>query len=167
VAKRHPSAATMRFFGFDSFQGLPEIDGVDKSKNDDFYEGQYSCSYDSVLDSLNRAGGVDWKRTFLTKGYFSESLTEARRAELNLQRIAIALVDCDLYSSTAEVLAFIEPNLMDKSILMMDDWNCFDEDNERGQRKAFNEWMAMHPTWKREELFQYGHWGCVFLLRKG
>ena len=54
-----------------------------------------------------------------------------------MDKISIALIDCDLYSSTALVLKFIRNMLMDKTILIFDDWNCFDGDSQKGQRRAF------------------------------
>ncbi len=160
---RNYNAPELRFFGFDSFEGLPEVEGRDVTSNDDFYKGQYCCSLDSVKASLD-GKGVDWDRTFLTKGYFNESLTPALREQLAMGRIAIALIDCDLYSSTVDVLTFIEPMLMDGTILVFDDWNCFNEDNERGQRKAFAEFQEKHPSLTAEPAFSYGTWGQAFRI---
>src|SRR5687768_13357454 len=47
-----------RFFGFDSFSGLPEIDIVDQTDHREFRPGQYTCSQQQVVDNLNAAGGV-------------------------------------------------------------------------------------------------------------
>ena len=46
----------MRFFGFDSFRGLPEVHGVDATPDEDFYPGQYAASKDEVLRNLNARG---------------------------------------------------------------------------------------------------------------
>ena len=158
-------ATNMRFFGFDSFEGLPEVEGLDKTEQDEFYKGQYTCSYDAVRGSLDKAG-VDWARTILVKGYFNESLTPALREEHNMKPISIALIDCDLYASTVDVLGFINPLLQDQSILIFDDWNCFDRDNEKGQRKAFREFLEQRTDLKPEPIFEYGSWGQAFVMKK-
>jgi len=121
----------VRFFGFDSFEGLPTIEGVDKTRRNIFYRVQYSCSQKDVEKNLNKFG-VDWSRTFLIKGFFTESLNERIKKQHKMDKIAIALIDCDLYSSTAEVLNFIKDMLSNKCILLFDDWNCFGKDNIRG-----------------------------------
>jgi len=158
------AASAMRFFGFDSFQGLPEVvDGPDATAGD-FYQGQYSCSYDAVRASLDQKG-IDWNRTVLVKGFFDKSLTPELREEHRMRPIAIALIDCDLYSSTADVLRFIEPLLMDRSILIFDDWNCYNRDDEKGQRKAFAELLQRRPELKAEPIFEYGSWGQGFMMR--
>ncbi|NES69131.1 MAG: hypothetical protein F6K24_29820, partial [Okeania sp. SIO2D1] len=51
----------MRFLGFDSFQGLPEIQKEDLTKEEVFYEGQYSCSKENVTNNLSLKG-VDWEK---------------------------------------------------------------------------------------------------------
>jgi len=156
---------TMRFYGFDSFRGLPKVHGRDRTRNDDFYEGQYNCSKAKVAEYLGRAG-VDWEKTFLIEGFFEESLhAETKRAH-GMNKIAIALIDCDLYASTVEVLNFISDMIIDQTILIFDDWNCFDRDDDRGQRKAFREFLRLHPGIAVEDLFSYGFYGQVFLLRK-
>ena len=69
--------------------------------------GQYACPKEQVVANLN-AKGVDWSRTHLVEGYFEHSLNDELKARLRPRRIAIALIDCDLYESTVLVLNFIE-----------------------------------------------------------
>jgi O-methyltransferase len=156
-------AHSMRFFGFDSFAGLPDVSGPDKTETGDFYKGQYACAYDAVRDALDNAG-VDWDRTVLIPGYFSESLTPELRDKHGMRDVAIALIDCDLYASTADVLRFVDPLIRDRSILIFDDWNCFDGDNDKGQRRAFREYLARRADLKAEPLYAYGSWGQAFSM---
>lgn len=158
-------AQSMHFFGFDSFEGLPEVTGPDKTERDHFYKGQYHCSYDTVRGSLD-ATGVDWSRTTLIRGYFNESLEDELHREHGMRPISIALIDCDLYSSTVDVLRFIDPLIQDQSILIFDDWNCFDGDNEKGQRRAFAEIIERRVDLRAEPLFEYGIWGKVFRIHR-
>lgn len=162
IANEH-GLQNMRFFGFDSFKGLPKVQGRDETKEDVFYEGQYSCSKDNVVENLN-SKGVDWNRTFLIEGFFEDSLNAKAKEKYRMNKIAVALIDCDLYSSTVEVLGFIKNLLNNKTILIFDDWNCFDGDNEKGQRKAFREFLARNKHFSVEELFTYGLYGQAFLL---
>jgi len=155
----------VRFFGFDSFEGLPTIEGVDKTRRNIFYRGQYSCSQKDVEKNLNKFG-VDWSRTFLIKGFFTESLNERIKKQHKMDKIAIALIDCDLYSSTAEVLNFIKDMLSNKCILMFDDWNCFGKDNIRGQRKAFNEFLEKNNDFVAKPYFSYSLYGQTFFVFK-
>lgn len=154
----------MRFFGFDSFEGLPAPENIDKTQQEHFYKGQYACSYDSVVAALTERK-LDWGRAFLVKGYFNESLTDETCERLNMGKAAVVLIDCDLYASTVDTLRFLEPMLLDGSILIMDDWNAFDKDESRGQRKAFGEFLERMPAWRAEPWFNYGYYGQVFILR--
>ena len=154
----------LRFFGFDSFAGLPTIEQIDRTDLDVFYRGQYSCSREQVTANLD-SKGVDWSRTELIEGYFETSLTPEVKSEHGLDTVAVALIDCDLYSSTVEVLDFLDGILVDGCVLMFDDWNCFDRDDDRGQRRAFREFLGAHPGYAAEEWFEYGVYGQVFILR--
>jgi len=153
------------YFGFDSFQGLPEVTGVDRSPNDEFYAGQYACSQEQVMSSLEEAG-VDWERTHLIPGFYEHSLTSEACKEHGMGRVALALIDCDLYASTQEVLRFLTPMLVDGSILMMDDWNCYDAAEDKGQRRAAHEWMKTQQRFSLAPLFPYGSWGQVFRVHR-
>jgi len=153
----------MRFFGFDSFAGLPEVDGVDRTRDGDFYRGQYACSKEQVIRNLD-SKGVDWNRTFLVEGFFEQTLNERTCRELGVERVSIALIDCDLYASTVCVLNFIRDLLTQRTIVLFDDWNCFDRDDNRGQRRALREFLEENPGLTAEPLFEYGVYGKVFAL---
>ncbi len=160
---RECRAEGLRFFGFDSFEGLPALRPEESGDGADFYQGQYACAYDAVCAELKRKG-IDWDRTVLVKGYFNDSLTDALRAKHRMRPAVIALIDCDLYSSTADVLRFLDPLIVDRSILIMDDWNCYKGDDLKGQRKAFAEFLARRPDVTAEPIFAYGAWGQGFLI---
>ena len=156
--------SSMRFVGFDSFSGLPEVAGIDAYKGD-FATGQYSASYRYVHDNLSRHG-VDWSRTILVPGYFADALTPELRLEHAMRPVAVALVDCDLYASTTLVLTFLADLFVDGSVLLFDDWNAFDRKDDHGERRAFREFQDDDPRFAAEPLFEYGIHGQAFLVRK-
>jgi hypothetical protein len=154
-----------RFFGFDSFAGLPDISGPDETAHGEFRKGQYGCSQREVVDNLNAAGGIDWRRTFLVPGYFEESLTPEITARHRIRKVGVAMIDCDLYSSTVEVLRFLRKLIGDGTVLIMDDWNCFGADDDRGQRRAMREFLETQPHLRLEHLVSYGPNSESFVVR--
>jgi len=157
----------MRFFGFDSFMGLPPVDGVDAGGA--FHEGDFSAYKDEVEMFLARFG-VDWKKTYLIKGFFDQSLTPELKAKHALRRCSFCVVDCDLYSSATVVLKFVEPLLGDSSILLFDDWDDFGKGELKGEPKAFAEFQARNAaqlsTEPFEDLVSLGGKGRAFIVRR-
>ena len=156
IARKH--GLRMRFFGFDSFAGIPKPTGIDA--NGDFYEGQFACSLSSVRHNLV-SHGADMSSITLVKGYFNHSLVRAAYTKYKLKKIAIALIDCDLYSSTNSVLEFVKPLLQKHTILLFDDWNSFDADENRGQRRSLREFLERNPTIKLEKGYTFGWHGLA------
>ncbi|MGK7869342.1 TylF/MycF/NovP-related O-methyltransferase [Falsiroseomonas sp. E2-1-a20] len=154
-----------RCFGFDSFEGLPEIRGIDRTGHGEFRKGQYACSLDVVRRNLESAG-VDWRRTHLVKGYFERTLTAELVERHAIRRIGVAMIDCDLYDSTVTALAWLGPLIGDGTILIMDDWNCFNADDERGQRRATREFLAARPRLRLESIVTYGLNSEAFVVRE-
>jgi hypothetical protein len=155
-----------RFFGFDSFAGLPEIEAPDQTAHGEFRKGQYECTKQDVIDNLNRAGGIDWSRTFLIEGFFKDTLTAGLVSEYGIERVGVAMIDCDLYTSTAEVLQFLGLLIDDGTVLIMDDWNSYSRDDSRGQRRAMREFLGGRPDLRLESLLQYGHNSEAFVVRR-
>lgn len=152
------------FFGFDSFKGLPKIKGIDKAEYYSFYEGEFVYSKDKVIINLN-SKGINWNKSFLIEGFFEDTLNDNLRKKYKMNKVAIALIDCDLYSSTVEVLRFIESMIMDKTILIFDDYHCFKKEKERGERKAFDEFLKRNKNLKVEEFTSLGT-GKAFIIHK-
>lgn len=153
-----------RFWGFDSFAGLPPVEGVDKAEGQ-FFQGQFACARDEVVDNLSRHG-MDWTRAELIPGFFSDSLTPELKRRQPFRPAAVIVLDCDLYSSTQEALAWIADLLGPTTVLLFDDWLSFDGAEDRGQPLAFREFLAQHPGFRTEEGWDFADNGRTFLLHK-
>jgi O-methyltransferase len=155
----------LRFYGFDSFEGLPPVVGVDRA-SEEFFEGQFACSKQQVMRNLSKRG-VDWSRVTLIEGFFSASLTPELKRRHPFRRVAVAFIDCDLYASTAAVLSWLTDLLDENSILLFDDWHCFDARADRGQQRAFAEFLQANPWITPVPLYDFEDHGRAFLLRCG
>jgi O-methyltransferase len=154
----------MRFLGFDSFEGLPQPVGCDNDFSE-FNKGDYACNYETVTRHLNDHG-VDWKKTFLIKGFYDDTLTTTVKEALGIKKVAVALIDCDLYSSTVPVLNFLDGAFQDGSVLLFDDWNTYHASDQHGQRRAFREYLTEHPEWMAEPFIAFGWHGQAFVMRQ-
>ena len=161
----------MRFWGFDSFAGLPEAEAAaneseyPKEAMGALEKGDFSCSRSQVEAYLAQYG-VDRSRTELIEGFYDQTLTAGLAASKGMAPVAVALVDCDLYVSTVPVLKFLGPLLQDGSIILFDDWNIFGESNEVGERKAFAEFLEANSGWRAEPYVTFGWHGQGFVMRR-
>jgi hypothetical protein len=156
--------SSMRFFGFDSFEGLPEVEGPDR-KAGFFISGDYRCGKKEVLDKLSERG-FDWTRAALIEGYYDASLTQEVKESNNMGPAALILIDCDLYQSTVPVLAFVADMLQEGTIVLFDDWFCFGEAEDQGELRAFREFLSAHPEWSAEPIFTFPSYGRGFIMAK-
>jgi O-methyltransferase len=152
----------MRFYGFDSFAGLPPVSGIDKEGP--FYKGQYAFSKEAVLENY-RKHSSDISSITLIEGYFENSLKKSLIAKYKMKKIAIAYIDCDLYSSTKTVLEFIKELLMKDSLLVFDDWNSFSTTEIKGEQLAFFEFQKKYPKLRFVPEFTYCWHGKAFRLQ--
>ena len=165
LAARELGIEQMRFFGFDSFEGLPQVHGVDDMEDGPFYEGQFAWSLERVKKELDKRG-TDWERCSLIKGYFETTLSESTRSQYDMGKASVVMMDCDLYESASVALEFLKDMLVDGAILIMDDWNAFDSDESRGERLALAEFIQTNPNWVAEPWFEYGLYGQVFVMHR-
>jgi hypothetical protein len=146
----------MRFFGFDSFAGLPRPEGVDASgESQAFYEGAYQATRASVEKNLSGLG-ADWERVKLVEGWYDKTLTAENRRALGLKRAAVCVIDCDFYESARLALEFAAPLLGDGSIVLFDDWTAYQNDPAKGEQRAWAEFLAKNPALKAEPLLDFG-----------
>ncbi len=158
-ATRRAGLERVRFFGFDSFAGLPseaEWDGP-------WSEGEFRSDIEFTRKRLTE-GGVDWDRTELIKGFFSDTLTPELRQQHGLEKASLIMVDADLYTSSRDALAFCEPLIRDTAALFFDDWNSTDEAG--GEKRAFRELLEAHPDLEAEEIGTYSPNALSFLVTR-
>ena len=142
-ASRDVGLAQMRLIGFDSFEGLPE--GVAEEDNGVWKPGDFRATESATRRNLRRSG-VEPARMRLVKGWFHETATFEAAAEMALHRIAVAMIDCDVYSSARVALDFVAPLLSDRAVLVFDDWHSSGlAEAGLGERRAYEEMLAHHP----------------------
>ena len=102
----HNKAESSRFYGFDTFTGLPE-------QWDQFKAGDMTMhgNFPDIKDS----------RGEFIKGLFQDTLPNFLKRLDNSKRKIIHL-DADLYSSTLFVLSYMEPYLREGDILIFDEF---------------------------------------------
>ena len=71
-------------------------------------------------------------------------------------------IDCDSYSPARDVLEFVEPHLVEGSLVLFDDWFCYRGRRDKGARGAFEAWLKT-SGWSAEEYFRYD-WPCICFI---
>jgi hypothetical protein len=124
-----------KIWGFDSFEGLPEdwlmVNDVDNVK---FPKGSFAVENVPLVPNNVK----------LVKGLFENTILEWK--QVNFEPVAMLHVDCDLYSSTKEVLTQLNSQIVPGTILVFDDmyiWNNPDkyERWHQGEYRALKEWL--------------------------
>lgn len=163
IAKKYKKTK-MNFYGFDSFAGLPAISKEDK--NGYFYQGQYAYPKSEVIKNIIVHGG-EMKNIKLIEGFFNRSLKKSLIKKYKMKKITIAYIDCDLYTSTKDVLAFIKNLFMKDSLIIFDDWNAFlEKSKDKGEQLALKEFQKVNPQIKFIPEFSYCWHGQVFRIEK-
>ena len=164
-ARRH-NLDTMKFWAFDSFEGLP--DPTTETSVSKWSKGVLTTSEDQFL-SLIKAHGVYEDRVHTVKGYYADSLTaDTRRTFVeNEAKIALATVDCDLYESAVPVFDFIDPLLQEGTVVYMDDLFVGNMGNpSRGVARAFLEFQERSKFSFLRHL-NIGWWGRSYIAYAG
>jgi Macrocin-O-methyltransferase (TylF) len=118
---RHPDAS---LHGFDSFQGLP---------HDWSLEG-HPRGYFSTAGAVPE---IDDPRVEFFPGLFEETLHRYASPE---HEVLVAVLDADLYTSTATALSFLRGNLRPGSYLYFDQFH-----HRCDELRAFNEFLDENP----------------------
>ncbi len=135
------------YVGFDSFEGLPEIAKIDEQEN--WKKGKLAFSEERFRD-ICLGHGIPKDRFRTVRGFYDKSLTPDLARELSARKAAVIYIDCDLYLSTVPILAWISPFLQVGTIIVFDDWNCFCADPERGERRAWREFLKANSDLRFE-----------------
>ena len=150
-----------KLFGFDSFQGLPEI--ADE-KDNIWHEGQFAYSEDKLRAHLKRQGILDHEFE-LIPGYYENSLTDSLHEQFHNKSAAIVYIDCDLYESTIPVLNFMRRYLVNGTIICFDDYYNYKAAADQGEQRAMREFLQEHQEIQFIPYFDYSPLGKSFIVR--
>jgi hypothetical protein len=151
-----------RLWAFDSFAGLPP-----PRHPSDAHPIWVPGSMAMGLDEFRRIckeHGIAPSEYEAVPGYFEETLAPDRSSSLPTN-ICLAYVDCDLYSSTASVLAFLGPRLKHGMILAFDDYFCWTAVDVSGERRACGEYFHGSALWRLVPLQSFGG-GMSFVVER-
>ena len=121
-------------FGFDSFQGMPDLTAEDEGSGTNWIG--FNCSrygVQAVSDTFELLG-VDVANTSLVEGYFEDTL------ESNVEKIgpiSVLRLDNDWYRSTKYCLETLYDSVIPGGVIIVDDYGTF-----LGCRKAVDEFRT-------------------------
>ena len=156
LGSHHKPNKISKFIAFDSFEGMPEPKGIDRQKI-----WRKGMNFTSV-EEFKRITKKDLYRVEVVKGFYSDTLKTYKFSKKN--KIALAYIDCDYYSSTIEVLNFLSDKISHGTLIAFDDWNCYYGDPRRGQRKAFSEFKQILEKKFYFEKFRTIHTGGMSFI---
>jgi hypothetical protein len=158
-----PRMPWMRFWAFDSFQGLPRPEGIDAGG--EAREGLFACDQPAFTRNLREAN-VDLGRVICVPGWYRDTLTDDLKRAHDLRLAAIVYIDCDLYQSALEALTFVGDLVETGTVLIFDEWFTAKGDPDRGEPRACAEWLATHPDIGLQEWHLFGAYGKSFIVTR-
>lgn len=154
----------MRFFAFDSFEGMP-ASGHDRTLPE-HREGMLKCSVEEFKKALRRHG-ISGQDVEIVKGYYDDTLTDQLKCDRNLRTAALIYIDCDTYESTMSALRFCTDLIGANVLIAFDDWYIYGGSDKHGEPRAFAEWRRANPHFDVVEYGDIGWHGKAFLIFRG
>lgn len=150
-----------KMWAFDSWQSLPDDHPLDAHPGWVLGEGGVGGvdNFHAACDRL----GVPRDAYTAVEGYYRDTLPPLGIDGAPTD-IALAYIDCDLYSSTVTVLDFLEPRLKHGMIVAFDDYYCWTPTTLSGERVALEEFLTANSQWNFSR-YKEIHWaGTSFVV---
>jgi len=163
--ERFRHAGTPRhLWAFDSFEGLPEATDP-RDHHPGWRSGGAGQGGVEAFHATCDDHGIPRDAYTAVVGYYDDTLP-ALGATGAPTDVALAYLDCNMYSSTVAALAFLSPRLKHGMVLAFDDYWCWSADDVAGERSAFLEFVAAHPQWHFERFKEVNWGGTSFVVER-
>ncbi len=150
-----------RLWAFDSFEGLPPAqDAADE--HPEWEPGRMATGLDE-FHRICAKNGIPRDAYAAVPGLYEQTLASMSPRDEPTD-IALAYIDCDLYTSAKTVLEFLEPRMKHGMIVALDDYFCWSPSEISGERKALLEFVSDDKTWEWTPFVQYGWHGESFVI---
>jgi O-methyltransferase len=165
-AAKHLSFLNYRFdrklWALDSFRGLPPP-AVPPDDHPAWTPGNLSMSVDD-FHAVCARNAIPREAYRVVEGYYEDTLRVDDTSPRLPQDIALAYIDCDLYSSVMAVLRYLQPRLKHGAIVALDDYFCYSATQASGARRAAVEFLSTEKDWRLIPYFQYGWAGMSYIV---
>ncbi len=158
-AVRHRHKGKM--WAFDSFCGLPAQRDA-RDSHPAWIEKGLSTNVDR-FHKLCASRSVPRDAYEVVPGFYEDSLG-SMPDDQGPMNIALAYVDCDMYSSTMEVLRFLRKRLKHGMIVAFDDYFCWSATQISGERAAMLGTFSDDVEWRLMPYMQFGWHGLSFVV---
>jgi len=158
-ARRHGHGA--KLWAFDSFQGLPKQNRAE-DEHPLWRQGAMNTP-ECKFHALCALRGIPRDEYHTVPGFYDETLPPLGATGAPTD-IALAYIDCDLYSSTMSVLEFLLPRLKNGMIIAFDDYFCWSANQLSGERRAQLDFFTRQSRWELVPFVQFGWHGQSFIV---
>lgn len=146
-----------KYFLFDSFEGLPEVQEIDgdaaRNWQSDKEGPMYHNNCKAEIDYADKAMKISGTQNYqLVKGWFVESLSAFNTDE----EIAILRLDADWYKSTMQCLNFLYPKVSKGGLIIVDDYYTWD-----GCSRAIHDYLSTHKL--TDKIYQLNQCNCYII----
>ena len=140
-------AAGNKIFGFDSFEGMPDLTSEDEEEGRRWVGCNLSGGEAEVYRTFEMCN-LDLRRVHVVKGYFEDTIP---RYISTVGPVAILRLDNDWYKSTRFCLEALYDNVMAGGVVLVDDYWTF-----KGCRKAVEEFRGKQGVTSPMRTFDHG-----------
>lgn len=153
-------------WAFDSFLGErpPSTDEIDHRPSLEAYRNEGPSGLEAFRTRSEEAG-VPRDAYTAVEGFFEDTLpplgTDGPPTD-----IALAYVDCNLYTSTVTVLEFLAPRLKHGMIVAFDDYWVHSARHVSGERLALHQFLRAHPEWRFVPYQTLHHAGQAYVAER-
>lgn len=153
-----------QLWAFDSFLGErpASVYEIDSRPGLEQYVNTGPSGVDAFRDACEKEG-VPRDAFTAVDGYFDQTLPHIG-TDGPPRDIALAYVDCNLYTSAVTVLEFLEPRLKHGMIVAFDDYWVYSATHVSGERLALHEFLREHPEWTFVPYQEIHHVGVSYVV---
>ena len=149
-------------WGFDSFEGLPETwfkKSEVGSRQAQHPPGRFALGQDELQVIVNQFAK---RKVTLVPGWFNQTIVPWMNDNPGV--VSFLHIDCDLYSSTIDILNLLNDRIVPGTVIVFDEmypWNDFKQYDlwEQGEFRALSEWIHRHQRSFRT-LYRSEHQQC-------
>jgi O-methyltransferase len=153
-----------QLWAFDTFLGErpPATDEIDSRPVLEQYRNEGPSGIGAFHEMCEK-NGVPRNAYTAVEGYFDETLPRLGN-DRPPRDIALAYVDCNLYSSTVSVLKFLRPRLKHGMIVAFDDYWVYKPAHVSGERLALHEFLQGQSEWNFVPYRELHHVGQSYIV---